>query len=100
MQWAEVFKLLLLVIHKGCHLCDRYTMTKMEKKKKDLLNYYTGRIFFLRKKIVKISNPLNTWPQTICSIVQENLELEMKVGMFMDWKNQYSENEYTTQSNL
>lgn len=33
-KWAEVFKLLLLVIHKECHLCDRYTMTKMGKKKK------------------------------------------------------------------
>ena len=25
---------------------------------------------------------------------------EIKDDMFMDWKNQYSENEYTTQSNL
>lgn len=72
-----VFKLLLLVIHKGCHLYARYTMTKMEKKKKNnLLNSYRGRIFFFfLKKILKISNPLNTWPQRFCGIVQENLEV-------------------------
>ena len=55
-------------------------MTKMGKKKNNLLNYNTGRIFFLRKKIFKISNPLNTWPQRFCGIAQENLEVEMKVG--------------------
>ena len=27
-------------------------------------------------------------------------EIEGKYTIFMDWKNQYSENEYTTQSNL
>ena len=34
MQWAEVFRLLLLVIDKGCHLHDSYTMIKMKRKKK------------------------------------------------------------------
>ena len=27
-------------------------------------------------------------------------EIKEKYTMFMDWKNQYSENEYTTQTNL
>ena len=37
--------------------------------------------------------------KTLMKEIKEETKME-KYTMFMDWKNQYSENEYTTQSNL
>ena len=39
--------------------------------------------------------------KTLVKEIKEDTNGEMeKYTMFMDWKNQYSENKYTTQSNL
>ena len=38
--------------------------------------------------------------KTLMKEIKEDTNRWRKYTMFMDWKNQYSENEYTTQSNL
>ena len=41
-----------------------------------------------------------TEPWNICSEIKNNTEQMEGYTMFLDWKKQYCENDYTTQSNL
>ena len=59
-----------------------------------------------RKKYLGIYLPKETKDlyienyKTLVKEIKKDTNMMEKYTMFMDWKNQYSENEYTTQSNL
>ena len=79
-----------------------YTNKKTEREIKGTIPFTIAmrRIKYLGIYLPKETKDLNIENYKTGERNQRWHKLMEKCTMFMDWKNQYSENEYTTQSNL